>query len=236
MIKWTKSDAIRLGKAIADFNKAVKALENEMNKLYLPELKEYRVARETLQTRAELDRVIKSMRRFTKFTNSADLVTTESGEVLTRWEMKELNYARAGQLRKVNSELKKIQTAEKPYRSEHLRELEAEKKRLTNLFSKTGEDFEKSKNMILKRASKDYDFYRLRNYQLNYISVLKRYEGLDNYDILVKYITKLTPKAFYDKSQSIPALSDLTYLSDQHLAQNEFNIFVENWTGKNLSK
>lgn len=231
MIKWTKSDAIRLGKAIADFNKAVKALENEINKLYLPELREYKVARETIKSRAELERIIKSMRRFTKFTNSADLVTTESGEVLTRWEMKELKYARAGQLRKVNAELKKANFTEKPYKTERIKELEAEKNRLTNLFTKTGDDFEKAKNRILKKASKDYEFYKFRIYQINYISVLKRYEGFDNYDRLVKYISNLTPQQFYDKSQSISYLSDLTYLSDQYLAQDSFNGFVEMWMG-----
>ena len=91
MIKWTRGDAIRLGRAIAEFNRAVKELENEINKLYLPELKEYRVVRESLKTRAELNRIIKSMQRFSKYTTSADIVTTESGEVMTKWEKKELN-------------------------------------------------------------------------------------------------------------------------------------------------
>ena len=231
MIKWTKGDAIRLGRAIAEFNRAVKELENELNKLYLPELKEYRVVRESLKTRAELNRIIKSMQRFSKYTTSADLVTTESGEVMTKWEKKELNYARAGLLRKVNSELKKIETAEKPYRSDKQKELEVERQRLRDLFTLTGEDFTRAKNQVLRKASKDYELNRLITYKNNYMKTLEKYQNFNNYEELISYMKKLSPKAFYDKSQSTPALDDLTLLSDQSMAQNEFNNFVEEWLG-----
>ena len=40
-IRWKKSDYLTLGKAVANFNKQIKKLENEENKLYLPEPVKY---------------------------------------------------------------------------------------------------------------------------------------------------------------------------------------------------
>lgn len=231
MIRWTKGDAIRLGRAIAEFNRAVKELETELNKLYLPELKEYRVARESIKTRDELNRIISSMRRFTKYTSSADLVTTESGEVLTKWEKKEINYARAGALRRVESELKKIESPEKPYRSQRQKELELERQRLRDLYTYTGEKFDKERKRLLKRAAKDYEYKKQIIYKQNYMKSMEKYSNFDNYDILIKTMEKMSPKAFYEKSQSSPQLDDLTLVSDQTMAQQAFNEFVYEWLG-----
>lgn len=230
MIKWTKGDAIRLGRAIAEFNRAIKELENEINKLYIPNTREYKQLKESIISRAELNRVIKSMKRFSSSESSADLVTTESGEVLTRWEKKELSYARASALRRVNAELKKIETAEKPYRSDKQKELEAKRQDLRDLYTLTGEKFERKKAQLLKEASKDYELRRLITFKNNYMAVImKNYKNFDNYDVLIDRMNKLSPKAFYDKAQSVPEISDLTLLSDQVMAQSEFNHFVEAW-------
>lgn len=231
MIRWTKGDAIRLGKAIAEFNRAVKELETELNKLYLPELKEYKVARESIKTRDELNRILRSMRRFSKYTTSADLVTTESGEVLTKWEKRELGLARNRELRKVEAELEKIQTPEKPYRSQRQKELEIEKERLRDLFTYTGDKFDKERKRLLKRSAKDYEYKKQIIYKQNYMKSLEKYAEFDNYEILIKTMEKMSPKAFYEKSQSSPQLDDLTLVSDQTMAQQAFNEFVYEWLG-----
>lgn len=236
MIKWTKGDAIRLGRAIAEFNRAVKELENELNKLYLPELKEYREARTVIKTRGELERVIKSMQRFTKYAEEPELVTLPSGEIMTKWEKRELDITRRVQIRKINSELKKIETPEKPYRSDRQKELEVERQRLRDLFTLTGEDFTRAKNQVLRKASKDYELNRLITYKNNYIKTLEKYQNFKNYEKLISYMKKLSPKAFYDKSQSSPALDDLTLLSDQTMAQNKFNKFVDEWVEEDLEE
>lgn len=233
MIKWTKGDAIRLGRAIAEFNRAIKELENEINKLYIPNTREYKQLKESIISRAELNRVIRSMKRFSSSEDSAALVTTESGEVLTRWEKKELSYARASALRRVNAELKKIETAEKPYRSDKQKDLEQEIQDLRDLFTFTGDKFDRKRNILLKKASYDYQYHRNLIYKTNYLNVIKRdYKEYDNYQILIDYMEKQDPSSFYLKSQSIGELDDLTLLSDQILAQNKFNRFVELWIGQ----
>lgn len=235
MIRWTKGDAIRLGKAIADFNKAVKDLENEINRLYLPEVREYKEVKESLLKRSELNKIIRSMQRFARYESSADLVTLPNGEILTRWEKKELDYARAGLLRRVNNELSKIETAEKPYRSDKQKELEAQKQEIRELYTYTGDEFERKKNQLLKKASPSYELRKQIIYKENYIATIKRkYSNFDNYDKLLSYMERLSPKAFYERSQSVPELDDLTLISDQTMAQNEFNKFVEAWLGESL--
>lgn len=236
MIKWTKGDAIRLGRAIADFNKAVKALETEIDKLYLPELREYREARSVIKTRGELERIIKSMQRFTKYAEEPELVTLPSGEIMTKWEKRELDIARGVQIRKINSELKKIERADKPYRSDRQKELEAERQKLRDIYKLGGDFFEKAKANVFKKASKDYEIHRLMIYKNNYINTLKKYENFKNYQMLVDYLEKMSPKAFYEKSQSVPQLDDLTYISDQTMAEAEFNSFVELWLGVTLEE
>lgn len=236
MIKWTKGDAIRLGRAIADFNKAVKALESEIDKLYLPELREYREARSVIKTRGELERIIKSMQRFTKYAEEPELVTLPSGEIMTKWEKRELDIARGVQIRKINSELKKIERADKPYRSDRQKELEAERDKLRNIYKLGGESFDKAKSNVFKKASKDYEINRLTIYKNNYINSLKKYQNFKEYQRLIDTLNNMSPKAFYDRSQSVPQLDDLTYISDQTMAEAEFNSFVEMWLGVTLEE
>lgn len=230
MMKWTKSDAIKLGKAIAEFNRAIKELESELNKIYLPESKEYKDVRQEIITRSDFRKVVNSMKRFSKYDTSADLVTLPNGEIMTRWEKRELDYAKAGLLRKVNAEMKKIETAEKPYRSDKQKELEVIKQDIRDLYTLTGDEFERIKNKILRKSSSSYELKKQIIFKDNYIATIKRkYKNFDNYDILLTKMESLSPKAFYVKSQSIPDLDDLTLISDQTMAQNEFNRFVEKW-------
>ena len=47
MIRWSRGDYIRLGKAVSEFNKAISKNETEVNKLYLPESVNYKELRDT---------------------------------------------------------------------------------------------------------------------------------------------------------------------------------------------
>lgn len=97
-IKWQQKDYLSLGKAVANFNKKINELQSEEKKLYLPELKNYKDIKENIQTRQELNRVIKSLKRFSK-EGAEELYTTKAGEQLTKWEI--------GELRKANKNCRK---------------------------------------------------------------------------------------------------------------------------------
>lgn len=88
-IKWKQKDYLSLGKAVADFNKKINKLNEENKKLYLPELKDYKEIKNKIVTRNELNRVINSLKRFSK-EGAEELYTTKAGEQITRWERQEL--------------------------------------------------------------------------------------------------------------------------------------------------
>ena len=91
-IRWQQKDYLSLGRAVANFNKKINELQSEEKKLYLPELKNYKDIKENIQTRQELNRVINSLKRFSK-EGAEDLYTTKAGEQITKWERQELRKA-----------------------------------------------------------------------------------------------------------------------------------------------
>ena len=88
-IRWKKGDFIKLGKAVSQFNRKINELQREENKLYLPEIIDYKEAKENITTRRELNRLINSLRRFQR-EGAEDLYTTMVGENITKWERREL--------------------------------------------------------------------------------------------------------------------------------------------------
>lgn len=63
MIRWSKSDAVKLGKAVAQFNKEIKKNETITNKLILPEPVSYKDLKNSIQTREGLNYYIRSLKR-----------------------------------------------------------------------------------------------------------------------------------------------------------------------------
>lgn len=88
-IRWKQTDYLNLGREVARFNKKINELNKEEKKLYLPELQDYNYVKSRIHTRAELNRVISSLRRFSK-EGAEDIYTNNAGEVMTNWEHNEL--------------------------------------------------------------------------------------------------------------------------------------------------
>lgn len=65
-IRWKKGDFITLGKAVSAFNKKRNLLLSEDNKLYFPDEIDYKEVKNNITTRQELNRIIKSLKRFSK--------------------------------------------------------------------------------------------------------------------------------------------------------------------------
>ena len=90
-IRWKRGDYVKLGRAVSDFNKKINQLNAEERRLYLPDLVDYKVAKEEILTRQDLNRMINSLRRF-KEEGAEELYITQAGEEMTKWERKELRY------------------------------------------------------------------------------------------------------------------------------------------------
>lgn len=232
-IRWKQGDYIRLGKAVSDFNKKINELQAEENKLYLPDLINYKEAKENITTRRELNRIINSLRRF-KREGSEDLYTTEAGEQITKWERRELGIqSRIAQTR-LRAELKELN---KPLESgfsrvqmgsQRAREIEAQIKNLKQIENKKGYEFKRLKERIQNIGTSDYIFKKATIYRENYIKEMEKYSHLDNYEKLVeKFNTLKNPVNFYEFMSKNELAQDLTYQSDEYFSQQAFNIFLE---------
>ena len=116
VIKWRKEDEKNLRKAISDFNKRVKKLQKtRKDKSYLPEELDYAGTKELIKTRSELDRILRSLGRF-KGTKAFKKVTLPSGETLTAWEKKEIQYEKSRAVRRINKRMAELKALRPEYR------------------------------------------------------------------------------------------------------------------------
>lgn len=232
-IRWKQGDYIRLGKAVSDFNKKINELQAEENNLYLPDLINYKEAKENITTRSELNRIINSLRRF-KRDGAEELYTTESGEQITKWERRELGIqSRIAQTR-LRAELKELN---KPLESgfsrvqmgsQRAREIEAQIKNLKQIETKKGYEFKRLKERIQNIGTSDYIFKKATIYRENYIKEMEKYSHLDNYEKLVeKFNTLKNPINFFEFMSKNELTQDLTYQSDEYYSQQAFNGFLQ---------
>ena len=84
-IKWKRTDYMKLGKAVARFNRKLESLSGRN----LPKIKSYEEIKGEITTRKELNRVINSLNRFMR-EGSEEIVLLPSGEKVTKWEKREI--------------------------------------------------------------------------------------------------------------------------------------------------
>ena len=235
LINWKKGDYITLGKAVSQFNRKINELQKEERRTYLPELINYKDIKENITTRRELQRVIKSLRRF-KEEGAEELYTTKAGEELTKWERKELGIQTGIARRRLQAELKELN---KPLESGfsrvqmgsiRARKIEAQLKNLKELETKKGYEFKRQKERIKNAGSSDYQMKRAITYKKNYIEDMKKYSHLKNYELLkVKMESFVNPFDFYEYVKDKELIKDLTYQSEEYYTQEEFNEFLKDW-------
>lgn len=240
-IRWKQGDFIRLGRAVAEFNKKINKLNAEENKLYLPDIIEYKEAKENITTRKELNRMINSLKRFQR-EGAEELYTTQAGEDITRWERRELGIqSRIAQTR-LTRELKALNEplesgfSRAQMGSARVREIEAQIRNLKQIETKTGYEFRALKRRIQRVGTSDYSMRKAITYQENYLKMLKEsYSNFDNFDKLMAKLESIkNPQKFYEYLSQNELLADITYmydLSGEGIAgvsdQNKFDFMLE---------
>lgn len=203
-INWRQGDFIKLGKAVADFNKKINRLQAEENKLYLPETINYKEAKENITTRRELNRLVNSLRRFQR-EGAEDLYTTQAGEEISRWERRELGIqSRIAQTR-LRNELKTLnEPTESGFSraqmgSMRVREINAQIKNLKNIESAVGFAFNKLRDRLARQGTSDYTMKKAIVYRENYLKEMEKYSHFDNYEKLMKKLRLFTnPISFFN--------------------------------------
>lgn len=216
-IKWKQKDYLSLGKAVSEFNKKVNRLQQEESKLYLPELKNYKDIKSKILTRNELNRVLKSLKRFSE-KGAEDLYITKAGERMTKWERgelgKQMNIAKRGLL----SSAKKLEIPMKSGYSKaqmgslEYKEILANLRSLKNLELKSGGDFIRMKDRLEYFGNLDYKMLKATIFRENFEKALieSGAQNFANYEILEKKLRRIkNPENFYKYISQSNVLMDI---------------------------
>lgn len=236
-IRWKQSDYMQLGKAVKQFNRKILELETDENQAFLPDMQNYKEMKESIKTRQELNRYIKSLNRFKK-ESSQKIIELESGERLTVWEQREIQKMANRALTQVNKEIaEQEKPTESGYSLAQMGSLEVNrlKKQAENIKgwqSKTQVSFRRNIESIKNLGRLDYDYRKAEIYMQNYKDVMSKYSTYDNYEIFEKFINRYkNPISFWNRVKNNEVLKDLTYQSEQNYTQAEFNEFLINDLG-----
>lgn len=234
-IRWKRGDYIKLGQAVAHFNKVkneVVKLDNTIEK-FLPDTQEYSTLKNQIKTRSELNRVINSLRSFSK--ENSNLIELEGGQLITQWEYGNLQSLRRQATKYLNKQIQGLNTVEPGQQysraqmgSQELRTLEAQLKNLEKLESKKGFNFKAIKWRIENLGSYDYSMRKAIVYKENYLKTMEKYSNLDNYELLIDKLKSFSnPISFYEFVKNDELAVDLTLQSEQTLKQEAFNAMLE---------
>lgn len=151
MIKWKKEDERNLKKAVSIFNKNVRRL-NKMNKdkSFIPSEIDYEGTKDLITTRAELNRVLKSLSKF-KGKEAYKKVTLPSGEELTNWEKREIEIQKRNAVRRIKKRMREIENENKEYFQKDMQRMGNQEYRQLEGILKNIQNFGKKK---LKNISK----------------------------------------------------------------------------------
>ena len=172
-IRWTRSDYISLGKAVASFNKAVGRITD--TGIIVPEMQNYSELKSTISTRQELNRVINSMKRFTNPMEQQG-VQLESGLVITQWEQNEIKKAQKRATRRMTGELAGIEgTSSYGTGVSSANEINSTLEMFSRIFKSTSSDqFRRRTSVLYKQGRLDYDMKKAKIFQENFITAYEK--------------------------------------------------------------
>lgn len=250
-IRWSKGDYIRLGKAVADFNRQIAANTTEANKLYLPKQIDYQALKNDIKTRQGLNAYIQQLKRI-NLGDSFALETLEGGETVTRYQRREIQRALSQLVPELESKIQNEQAKTlirygraptedlpDPFKSYQQKQLEARLKDYKQLFTLSGEKFKRrAEQLMINQTEKKYrQAYQFRK---NYMKEMQKYRNMRDYWIFKKYYADKhkDPVRFYedlpDDDTYFP--DDLYYQSDIVYTDEQFTSFVETILGVSIDE
>ena len=134
-INWKHGDYIKLGKAVSNFNKIRNKLYDNEKSLYLPDVIDYNNLKNNIKTRNELNRQINSLKRFSNL-KEQEPIELKGGEIITKWEYKELNKKAKKILKELKEEEQQINKKEHPLPTQRELEIKVQKQGIKNFSSK----------------------------------------------------------------------------------------------------
>lgn len=229
LIRWKKGDYIKLGQAVSRFNKRIKELESD-ELSYLPDMKDYKELKQNILSRKELNRVINSLKSFSKEGNEA-LYTTKAGEELTRWEYGEIRKARNRAVRSLRKEAMEVEAGNKfiGMGDERLRQIESTIESLKDIENRVGFEFKRTMERIFKYGETDVKLKKAQVFKDNFLNSLEALEGYDNIDKLKDKLSSLkNPIKFYEFVNKSDVLMDLFIFYKDKATSQTYGGFADN--------
>ena len=240
MIRWKRGDYIKLGQAVAAFNKEIDKNLNKVKGLILPEKIEYSELRDMIQTRKGLNEYINALKKI-KLPGSFEPVKIENGLTITQYQKRELDLGRKSAINELIERIADIEAQTKlhykissdvledAYKSNKQKELEVLLNDYKNLYSLSGKNFSK-RALQVKFNQTELKYRRAYVFKENYMKVMEeKYSDFDNYDKFVKWANShKNPISFYEAlpdNEYYP--DDLQYQSDVVFSEDDFNSFLQ---------
>lgn len=221
VIRWNRSDYSKLSYAVRQFNKTISRLEG-IDKNVLPDEMSYKELRDTIYSRRELNRVIKSLRRFSTKESQQRIITTKTGEEMTQWQLSELKKAQRRAISTIEDKAREIIEDDTNVMGDsEFKKLLRTKESIKDLFNRSGSEFKRTAGRTLSWGRSDYELWRAEIYRNNYMESLKHMSNYDNYELLVQKLENIeNPIKFYEFIQKSEILQDLfLYYNDNPQAQ-----------------
>ena len=228
VIRWKRNDYMRLSGAVRQFNRKVKELQS-LGIDYTPELVKYDELKGDIQSRTELNRIIKSLKRFaTRETQQAG-VTLPSGEKISKWQYAELRKYQKRALVNIQTQARNVIYDTKSGSSTRkLRQLNRTAESIKDLFNRKDYEFKRTASRTARWGKTDYDLWRASVFRENFMSSLEHMKNYDNYDDLVKKLSSIeNPIQFYNYVNDKEILDIFFYYQDEASA-NTFGGFKDN--------
>lgn len=221
LIRWKRSDYAKLSYEVRRFNKRIKELEvDEIN--YLPDLKDYKDIKQNILSRKELNRVLNSLRRFSKEGMNAK-VELPSGQELTKWEYREIKLARNRAIRSLQAERSMIEQGSKwvGMGDERLDQIKSSIHSLNLIELSTGSLFKARKERALKLGETDKELKQSMTYKENFMNALSEMSSYDNFELLFNKLDSIkNPIKFFEYISQNETLRDLfLYYKDKATSQ-----------------
>lgn len=228
LIRWTRSDYAKLSYAVRQFNKRVSELESLEENFAPPEF-DYKELRDSIYSRKELNRVIKSLKRINRESQQR-IVTTSQGEKLTQWEFSELKKAQKRAIARINYKTMNFREIEIDVMGDReFKSLTRTKESIEDLFNRTGYDFSLTKQRTLSWGKNDYDLWRADIFRNNFMNALEEMSTYKNYNLLVDKLKSIkNPIQFYNYVRQSNILSDLFLFYKDKATSQTYGGFVDN--------
>ena len=190
-IRWSRSDYIKLGKAVSSFNKTVGNLSN--SGIVLPDLLNYSDLKSGITTRKELNRLIGSLKRFQNPMQQVG-VSLEGFEV-TKWELNEVKRAKRRAERRLTGELAGIEAGTIGTGNVRANEIKATLESFEKFASGDLAQFKRISSSIMRQGRTDYEMSKALIFQKNFISA---YEKMGRKEIVEFAKSFRNPQDFWE--------------------------------------